>query len=199
MSLRYYARMRFVRNLMPLLEKAPAPRVVSVLGPKRFEFGFRLDLGLEHHYSGLVSLSHCSLMTTLCMEKLAARHPTVSFIHVYSGVVLTNLVSGDLPWIVRKFIRWVIYPLFSLVAQPYDEMGDRMMIVSLSAALPPRAWASEGVLPCADVDALPGSDGVVGSGSYCVDWKAKRMVDETAQAEGARRQGARVGAHDASL
>lgn len=99
MSLRYYGRMRFIHNFLPLLERALIPRVVSVLGPKRFDYGLNLDdQGLKEHYGNIASFSHFSLMNTLCMEEYAARHPAVSFFHVYPGLVLTtNVISSNLP------------------------------------------------------------------------------------------------------
>ncbi|KAH7146124.1 hypothetical protein EDB81DRAFT_856624 [Dactylonectria macrodidyma] len=181
MSLRYYGRMRFIYNFLPLLERALTPRVVSVFGPKRFEYGLDLDdLGLKEHYGNIAAYSHCSLMNTLCMEQYAARHPAVSFVHVYPGLVLTtNVISGNLPWIVRKLIQWAIYPMLYLFAQSYDEAGDRMMFISLSASLPPRSMDADGratMLPCSGETAiLVGSEDTVGSGNYCVDWKANRM------------------------
>ena len=198
MSLRYYGRMRFIHGLLPLLEQASAPRVVSVLGPKKFEYGLDLgDLGLKERYGNVTSFSHCSLMNTLCMEEYAARYPKVSFVHVYPGLVLTkNVISGPLPWAVRKLIQWVIYPLFYIFAQTHDESGDRMMFISLSAALPPRLIgenlsSTSPLLACTNAGAiLVGSDDIVGSGNYCVDWKARRMNNSSnlkrLRAKGAR-------------
>lgn len=166
---------------MPLLSKAPTPRVVSVLGPKKFEYGLKLeDLALKEHYSNILSFSHSSLMNTFCMEEYAIRHPTVSFAHVFPGVVLTtNVLSGDLPWLIRKLIQWVLYPLCSFFAQSYEEAGDRVMFISLSASLPPRAQLINGsrtMLPSGDsMQVLTGSDGALGSGNYCVNWKANQM------------------------
>ncbi|KAM5350455.1 hypothetical protein ACJ41O_006960 [Fusarium nematophilum] len=198
MSLRYYARMRFVHNLMPLLSKASTPRVVSVFGPQKFERGLMLeDLGLKENYSNILSYSHSSLMNTFCMEEYASRCPTVSFAHVFPGLILTtNVLSGDLPWIVRKLIRWVLYPLLSFFAQSYEEAGDRMMFISLSASLPPRAKLSNSIgtmLPCGEgMEVLVGSDGALGSGNYCVNWKADRMNNsknlEKLRAEDARQR-----------
>lgn len=198
MSLRYYGRMRFIHNLLPLLEQATCPRVVSVLGPKRFEHGVNLnDLGLRENYGNVASLSHCSYMNTFCMEEYAERQPTVSFVHVYPGLVLTtNVTTGPLPWIVRKLIRWVIYPMLSLFAQSYDEAGDRMMFISLSGSLPSKSNNGHGgraALGCTDnSQVLVGSDGAIGSGSYCVDWKASRM-DNSATLNKLRLADARAG------
>lgn len=185
MSLRYYARMRFIQRLLPLLRKATSPRVVSVLGPKKFEHGLNLeDLGLEKTYGNIACFSHCSLMNTFCMEEFAIRNPSIGFVHVYPGVVLTtNVLSGDLPWIVRKLIKWVVYPLCYFFAQSYEEAGDRMMFISFTASLPPASkdqHAAEGAwLPLgSDADIMKGSNGVVGSGNYCVDWKCKRMGND---------------------
>ncbi|KAJ4257652.1 hypothetical protein NW757_003276 [Fusarium falciforme] len=198
MSLRYYGRMRFIHSLLPLLEQAPYPRVVSVLGPKRFEHGLNLnDLGLRQNYGNVASLSHCSYMNTFCMEEYAERQPRVSFVHVYPGLVLTtNVTTGPLPWIVRKLIRWAIYPMLSLFAQSYEEAGDRMIFISLSGSLPSKGNNGHGgraALGCTDnSQVLVGSDGAIGSGSYCVDWKASRM-DNSATLNKLRLADARAG------
>ena len=171
MSLRYYARMRFIRNLLPLLRRAPSPRVISVLGPKKFEFGLDLDdLALRSSYGNVACFSHCSLMNTLCMEEYALRNPSVAFVHVYPGVVLTtNVLSGpDLPWLVRKLIQYLVYPVCRLFAQKYPEAGDRMMYIAFSGIFPAAGADGAG-------DVQVASDGEAGSGCYCVDWKARRM------------------------
>ncbi|KAM5344386.1 hypothetical protein ACJ41O_012923 [Fusarium nematophilum] len=76
LSLRYYSRMRIIINLLPLLEKAASPRVISVFAPDKGERGLHLDdLGLEKRYGMFLGVSHASFMNTFFMEELSVLHP----------------------------------------------------------------------------------------------------------------------------
>ncbi|KAJ5125248.1 hypothetical protein N7526_007425 [Penicillium atrosanguineum] len=160
LSLHYYSRMRFIKNLLPQLtkagtvseESAPAKtgvgsnlaRVVSVLeaggeGPLNLD-----DLSLKSTYSLRNAAKHAITMTSLSVQELAASHPEVCFVHAYPGVVNTGLMPK--PWVV-----------------PLNESGDRHLYASTSSRFPPRASAGGD-------DVAPGADGVKGSGAYLLSW-----------------------------
>ncbi|KXX73308.1 putative short-chain type dehydrogenase/reductase VdlC [Madurella mycetomatis] len=188
LSLRYYARIRFIHNLLPLLHNSPYPRVVSVFAPYYGEFNFHLDdLPLRTHYGVLLATSHASIMTTLAHEALAASHPAISFVHVFPGAVWTPSVAvGQMSPLLRWFLTWVVRPLAWMFLQGYEECGDRMLFLSLTAALPPRnagvADGRAGVLGPSEgngPDVVVGSDGEKGSGCYCVNSAAKRLTNGT--------------------
>src|SRR5882724_159129 len=83
LSLRYYSRMRFAADLLPLLSASPCARAISVFAPGRGELSLKLDdLGLKEKYSVLKSINHPTFENTFFMEYLAATNPDVSFLHI---------------------------------------------------------------------------------------------------------------------
>lgn len=162
--------------------------MVSVLAPYYGESNFHLDdLALREHYGFLLATSHGSIMTTLAHEALAARHPAISFVHVFPGTVWTPSVAvGRMSPLLRWFLMWVVRPLAWVFLQGYEECGDRMLFLSLTPALPPRnlgvAGGQEGALGTSngdEGDVVVGSDGEKGSGCYCVNSAAKRLTNGT--------------------
>jgi len=101
LSLHYYSRLRFVQNLLPLLNaaanpesKAPA-RLISVLGAGLENSINVNDLSLKSNYSLSACATHAITMTTLSFQHLASQNSKISFIHTQPGVVSgTNLFRG---------------------------------------------------------------------------------------------------------
>lgn len=104
--------MRFITNLLPLLEKAATstisasstgaqtprsdPRIFSVLAGGKEKRLITHDLGLENHYSIPNVIDQTTMMTTLAFEHLARDHPAVAFIHEHPGIVRTNIITNFL-------------------------------------------------------------------------------------------------------
>lgn len=136
-------------------------------------------------------------MITLAHEAMAARYPAISFVHVFPGAIWTPSVAvGRMSPLLRWFLTSVVRPLVWVFLQGYEECGDRMLFLSLTAALPPRdagdvgGWT--GVLRTGGVDegdVAVGSDGEKGSGCYCVNSAAKRLINGT-RLNGLRAKGA---------
>jgi len=101
LSLHYYSRLRFVQNLLPLLNgaansdtKAPA-RLISALGAGLENSINVSDLSLKSNYSLRVCADHAITMTTLSFHHFASQNSKVSFIHTQPGMVSgTNLLRG---------------------------------------------------------------------------------------------------------
>ncbi|KAK1622600.1 short-chain dehydrogenase/reductase [Colletotrichum phormii] len=92
MSTRYYSRLRAVQKLLPLLNNAPRPRVVSVLaagleGPMVDEDD--LDLRRPGNWGFWPASVQATTMGTLALEVLARENPGVSFVHSMPGMVAT--------------------------------------------------------------------------------------------------------------
>ena len=112
-ALRYYSRMRFIQNLMPLLEQAEPARVVSVFGGG-FEASIKKeDLDLKHNYSVVSCALHSITMTSLAMEHLAAtkQSSALSFIHVFPGIVGTNIYTNSFPVPISTLYNYGMWPL----------------------------------------------------------------------------------------
>ncbi|KAI0454654.1 hypothetical protein F5B21DRAFT_229881 [Xylaria acuta] len=139
-SLEYYSRMLFILQLLPLLGKAEAPRVVSVLGGglERAN-GINLDdldLKKPGNFSGMNAQVQYVAMNTTTLDKLAGDNPNVTFIHSWPGWVNTGNVRRGLDvnsaW--GWFVRLILEPLIGLVAFRDDESGQRHLFQSTSAA-----------------------------------------------------------------
>ncbi|KAL2152116.1 hypothetical protein VTH82DRAFT_5300 [Thermothelomyces myriococcoides] len=94
--LSYYARIRFVQRLLPLLRRAaPAPRVLSVLAAGREGFLAEDDPGLEEarNWSARAAMQHTTTLTSLGLEHLARQHRDVVFLHAFPGLVRTDIFA----------------------------------------------------------------------------------------------------------
>ncbi|PYH83250.1 hypothetical protein BO82DRAFT_382361 [Aspergillus uvarum CBS 121591] len=176
--LHYYARMRFVTKLMPLLTAAAEQkasgglsRVVSVLDPQvavraggAGVLDFK-DLSLKETFSLKKSGHHAGLMGNFFLEELSRRYPATSFVHAYPSGVATGAMR-ELP--AGKVLTAVFAKLFSPFLMPIGESGERHLFAATSPRYPSRlVGEAEGAV---DGDVAVGSDGVKGGGSYWLNW-----------------------------
>ncbi|KAL4862328.1 hypothetical protein BDV12DRAFT_190490 [Aspergillus spectabilis] len=172
--LHYYARMRFVNQLLPLLTTASneksLSRVVSVLDPHvsvRTGGAGKLnytDLSLKNTFSLKTCGDHASLMNNFFIEGMAQAHPGTSFIHAYPSGVDTGLFR-EIPGgrVLRALARWGL----KWFMVPVEESGERHLFAATDGRFPAsRQNAKEG----GDGAVSVGSDGVKGSGSYWLNW-----------------------------
>lgn len=179
--------MRFIQNLLPLLEPASSTlaRVVSIFGGGLESRINKDDLDLKRTYSVLNCARHAITMTSLSMEHLALAHRSVSFLHVYPWLVGTNIYNNSFPPPVSHIMNRVIWPLFMRpFAVDLRESGERHLFHSTSSRYPSRdkdasnPTKGQGVpLPESELEGFAvGSDGEVGSGAYLVNWKGEGKV-----------------------
>ncbi|KAB8202585.1 hypothetical protein BDV34DRAFT_236871 [Aspergillus parasiticus] len=172
-ALRYYARMRFVQNLLPLLESAGPSRVVSVYGGG-FEFGINTDdLDLKQSFSLLNAYKHSITMTTLSMEYLAKTHPAVSFIHVYPGLVRTNIYTNSFPPPISTFYNYGMWPLIWPFSVGLQESGERHLFYLSSARYPAKKGIMAQGVPVKSGDVAKGTTGETGAGAYLLNWNGE--------------------------
>ncbi|KAI0490026.1 NAD(P)-binding protein [Xylaria cf. heliscus] len=156
-ALNYYARIRFIDNLLPLIRSAPGfRRVVSVGGG-----GYESEVDTTDIPALRVPLDkirgHLTSVVTLGLEAIAPTAPEVSFVHDYPGSVRTKLLSY-LPEEVMKTLTFI----------PIDESGERQLFNATSARFPPANGADNGVALGEGVGIATGTSGVAGSGLYSV-------------------------------
>ncbi|KAI9039357.1 uncharacterized protein KD926_009500 [Aspergillus affinis] len=203
-ALHYYARMRFVMQLMPLLEAAATPsvgtsdqdtacaqlsRVVSVLDP---HVAVRLggsgaldysDLSLTKTFTLQRCGAHASLMGNFFLEGMAQQHVHTSFVHAYpSGVdtgIFRELTGG-------RALAAVLRPFFWPFMVPIKESGERHLFAATS---PKFSSNAEGKTVKGTDDVAVGSDGIMGSGSYWVSWNGE-VFPANRKLEKTREQGA---------
>lgn len=145
-ALSYYSRMRFIHNLLPILNQAPASRVVSVLAGGQERKLITDDLGLKVHFSLLNVVDQTTTMHTLALEYVAQSNPSISFLHVYPGWVQTDIMenffnskyrlSSTLYQSMSVLARWLFLPIFSLVAISVEEAGERQLFHATSPRYP---------------------------------------------------------------
>lgn len=193
-ALRYYSRMRFTQNLLPLLEAAEIHpgRVVSVLGGG-FEGNIRADdLELKHNYNIVSCAYHSITMTSLAMEHLAASR-RASFIHVFPGIVGTNIYTNSFPQPLAAVYNYGMWPFMYPFSVNLEESGERHLFHATSGQYPVKATERADATAARDSERVAmGSDGVIGSGAYLMNWKgetsaaAKKMQKLRAQGMAAR-------------
>ncbi|KAF1810866.1 NAD(P)-binding protein [Eremomyces bilateralis CBS 781.70] len=150
-SLEYYSRMLFILHLLPLLEEAEAPKVVSVLagGMERATVNLDdLDLKKPGNFGGVKAQMQYTIMNTMTLEKLANENPNVTFIHSWPGWVNTGNIrrSAD-PNSITAWCFWLILePLIFLFALSDEESGQRHLFQSTSAAFGGRGVPWKGKL-----------------------------------------------------
>ena len=178
MCLRYYSRMRLLYKLLPLLTKAPDPRVVSILAAGKEGMLYPEDLSLRQHYGLFNNMSHVAYMTTFFFEGIVEQHPSISCLHVYPGLVKTaEFENGLFPQWLKWFFAWIFLPLITPLCISVQECGERNLFHSTSAMYPgahSSASAASHLTPVpVGSHVVTGVDGKVGSGVYCVDWNGE--------------------------
>lgn len=162
LSLHYYARMRFLVNLLPQLTNAGTSnqlsRTISVLSAGHEAKLLLDDLPLKNHYSLGNCANHAITMNSLAMEELAASHPATSFIHAYPGGVNTGLMDN----LLGRFGSNVLFFLAKPWVVPLDQSGERHLYAATSSTYSSRDRKADG--------AVTGADGTKGSGAYLLSW-----------------------------
>ncbi|KAH7402750.1 hypothetical protein BKA66DRAFT_404171 [Pyrenochaeta sp. MPI-SDFR-AT-0127] len=177
-AVHYYARMRFIQQLTPLLQHAaaqsPSPtlsRVVAVLDPQA---GLHLvpnfsDLSLKSNFSLKNCMTHASGMTSLAVSHLAKENPGTTFVHAYPSGVATGVVREVFG--VFEPVAKFLFSLARFMFVPQVESGERHLFAATAERYPPKAFG--GSVERAAV----GSDGVKGSGSYLLNWNGDILAD----------------------
>lgn len=148
-SLEYYSRVLFILHLLPLLEAAEAPRVVSVLagGIERATVDLD-DLGLKKpgNFGGVKAQMQYTVMNTMALEKLAGENSNVTFVHSWPGWVNTgNVRRGRDPNSITSWLMWIfLEPLIALFSFKDEESAQRHLFMSTSAAFGGRGVSWKG-------------------------------------------------------
>ncbi|KAF5863279.1 hypothetical protein ETB97_010401 [Aspergillus alliaceus] len=176
--LRYYARMRFIYNLLPQLQAAEHPaRVLTVLAAGKEGQIDEDNFDLQANWSFTTAASYAATMNSLAMEYLALQYTSISFIHVFPGLVRTSLMKSSFGSLVGFAIGLVTRPL-SVSAQ---ESGERNVFLATSMAYPPMAYAGDARKDGLDVAIA--STGRAGGGSYLVNFDGTDATNQTLMAD----------------
>ncbi|KAL1942117.1 hypothetical protein VTO73DRAFT_6647 [Trametes versicolor] len=117
LGLHYYARWKFMYDLLPLLHRAKDAgedaKAMSVLAPGYSKPVDLDDLGLKKAYSfpkaGVASPTY----TDLAMESYAEQNPGISFVHIHPGVVRTPILQTRHPLlrVLNPLTYALLYPI----------------------------------------------------------------------------------------
>ncbi|KAL2017857.1 hypothetical protein VTK56DRAFT_1602 [Thermocarpiscus australiensis] len=170
----YYARLRFIVNLLPQLRNAAGlRRVVSVFAGTK-EGAIEANDFQARHFNLLSprGRGHVTSMMTLALEAVARSAPEVSFVHDFPGFVRTNFgkdVEGPVFAVLRAAVNAVSFVLAPFIATPFDEVGERHVFFATSARFPRGEGSGDGVPLPEAVGVARGTDGERGSGVYSID------------------------------
>lgn len=155
-SIRYYARIRILTTLLPLLRAANSPRVLSVLAGGQEGHLWPEDWTMQNHWgianAGGVSAS----LTTFMFEALKTKEENkkIEFVHLFPGLVRDTGLKFEGAGVIGGFLlRWIVLPIVLRVAgYSVKEAGERVLYAATNGG----------------VESKKGSNGVEGSGVYLV-------------------------------
>jgi NAD(P)-dependent dehydrogenase (short-subunit alcohol dehydrogenase family) len=123
---RYYGRVRFTQNLLPLMSRDA--RAVTILAGGQEGKIFEDDMDLEKNWGIATGAGHYASLLTLSYDAFAKEHPEMGFIHVFPGLVRTGLLGNSEGGILGFIARWIAGPLIGLLlAKSPEEIGERML------------------------------------------------------------------------
>ncbi|KAI8630267.1 putative short-chain dehydrogenases/reductase [Xylariaceae sp. FL1651] len=174
-SIATHSRLRFILNLLPLIQKADSLRRVVSVGAATYEGTIDTDnlpgwgFPLRQWRNQLASVG------TLLLEEAQRRAPDVSFIHTVPGVVEGGIMRDVQPTLGLNILIGVSRLLAPLINTPPTECGERHVFAATSAAFPPaaaRGSSFAGVpLDGLAFTVMRGTAGQAGSGVYSLSQK----------------------------
>ena len=183
MSLRYYARARFIHNFLPHLTAVPSARIVSVQGAGKEGPLIEPDFELRDNFSFVNAATQASTLNTLALSHIASQHPTISCVHAFPGMVVTKVYNTLVAeWYIplRWMFIWGVFPLMKMVTAGLEEVGARQLFHATSARYPPKEVMKEGSkgveLPNG-VEVAKGEDWELGSGCYLLGPQGETVGD----------------------
>lgn len=132
-----------------------------------------------------------SVEATECSTVESKRN--VSFLHVYPGLVKTKeFEKGDFPYVVKILLTKIMLPLITPLTVKAEKVGESIALMAEDSRFRCARSTELGEAEVMEV----GSDGVIGSGSYCLRWDGKRLIkDKTMKTLREKRAGEAVWAH----
>lgn len=132
LALNFYSRTLFMHRMLPLLNAASSPRVVSVLSAGQEGEVALEDLGLRDpsRYAVFRAMKHTVMMTSLVMKHLARQNPRIAFLHTNPGMVSSDVHNRWIqtmtgPWAVLGWIaKWTVVPFFHSLGYSPEQAGE---------------------------------------------------------------------------
>ncbi|KFY32922.1 hypothetical protein V495_08597 [Pseudogymnoascus sp. VKM F-4514 (FW-929)] len=181
-ALNYYSRMRFISNLLPLLQTAASKpphfsRTLSVLSAGwEGKLDFQ-DLELKNTFSRSKCATQSTTMNSIMTEEFSKRQPATTFSHSYPSGVNTGL-ARELPVWARAAAK-VLTPLMAAITVSQEETGARQLFIATSGLYPPAKPFKDDTLasgvpaPKGFNSPFVGANGAAGSGAYLANWNCE--------------------------
>ncbi|MCJ1398419.1 hypothetical protein MMC11_001617 [Xylographa trunciseda] len=186
-ALSYYIRIRTIYNLLPLLNASISPRVISILAGGKEGAIDLTNLELLKKHSPVAPYAVPATQMLFAFEELAKTNPSISFAHVYPGVVNTGQLYRFMQtatglWALPAWLaQWTIVPVLYLFSQTPDGIGEMMLFIATSARYPPAEVKGEGFMVAMPkgVQVAKSSDerGGKGNGVYRLDHHGESAPD----------------------
>ncbi|KAG6917684.1 hypothetical protein DXG01_001659 [Tephrocybe rancida] len=130
LAVHYYARWKFIDNLLPALVKAKdAGEDAKVLSVLAAGVGGEInldDLGLKKTFSVANAALAAPTYNDLMLQDFAAKYPALTFVHSYPGVVRTSIMSSsDSVWL--KAASPVVMQLMRPFSASLQDSGEYML------------------------------------------------------------------------
>ncbi|KAJ7133207.1 hypothetical protein C8R44DRAFT_772031 [Mycena epipterygia] len=135
LAVHYYGRWRFIKDLLPAVEAAQKAgedaKVMSVLAAGDGGAIDLEDLGLKKSFTLASAAAAAPTYNDIMVNDFAARHPGLSFIHSYPGVVRSGLLrASDSSWIRASN---VLMPLLAPFSYSVEASGEHQLYALLKA------------------------------------------------------------------
>ncbi|KAI1423752.1 putative short-chain dehydrogenases/reductase [Xylaria sp. FL1777] len=181
-ALGIHSRLRFILNLLPLLQRADSLRRVVSVGAATCEGAIDLDNIQGRGFPLRKWRDQMAAVGTLLLEEAQRRAPEVAFVHTVPGVVESGIMRDVQVTLGLSIIIGISRLLAPFINVPPAESGERHVFAATSAAFAPGKCKGAGVaLEGMPLETCRGTDGRIGSGVYSLSPKddpASAKVEE---------------------
>ncbi|KAG6845531.1 hypothetical protein H0H87_007775 [Tephrocybe sp. NHM501043] len=130
LAVHYYARWKFIKNLLPALVKAKeAGEDAKVLSVLAAGMGGEInldDLGLKKTFSLTNAALQAPTYNDLALQEFSTKYPSLTFVHSYPGTVRTSLMAtSDSTFL--KVASPIVLKLMYPFSSSYQESGEYML------------------------------------------------------------------------
>jgi hypothetical protein len=146
----YWSRLRLVSNLLPLLQRAEHPRVMSILNGTKEARIDEQDITLYKTWSIIGLVKHTTLLTSLSFDYLSKQdvQKKLTFIHTTPGLVNTgtprttgpSMKDGVLWWAFLTFVQVVSGWVIIWTGYSFREAGERHAYLLTTDTIGPGSW-----------------------------------------------------------
>ncbi|KAI0188921.1 putative short-chain dehydrogenases/reductase [Xylaria flabelliformis] len=172
-ALATYSRLRFIVNLLPLLQRADSLRRVVSVGAATCEGAIDLSNIRGTGFPLIQWRNQVASIGTLTLEEMQRRAPDVAFVHTVPGVVESGIMREVQPTLRLSIMIGISRLLAPFINVPPAECGERHVFAATSAAFVPMQGTDRAGVPLdgTSLETSRGTDGKKGSGVYSLSPK----------------------------